>query len=222
MNARLVLSALLLISLAPACKKTGDFEGEITMTVRAAGGSPSEMVFEAADQRVRLALTGPDGRRSHALVKPDGSIVLVVDEQRAFMDMDMTKAGAAVAEADPAGEPAVSKTGRHETIAGHACEVWEIRHGSGKRTEACIAEGLAAFDFGALLPGGAPASGAVGKELHQKKLFPLRSVELDPSGKETSRMEVVRVERKKIDRAVFEIPAGYTRVDPVRRWSSAC
>lgn len=217
MNARTVLAASALIASLLACKKSsGDFEGEIAMTLRNAGGT-SEMVFEAAPPRVRLALTGPDGRRSHALVKPDGSLVLVVDDQRAFVNMDMTKAGAAVAEADPSGEPVVNKTGRRETIAGHACEIWEIQHASGKRTESCIAEGLAAFDFGALLPGAAPASGAVEKELHQKKLFPLRSIERDASGAETSRMEVVRVERKAIDRAIFEIPAGYTKIEPTRR-----
>jgi hypothetical protein len=208
--------ALLLLSLV-ACKKSGgDFEGEIGMSIKTAGGPPSEMVFEAAGDKVRLGITAPDGQRSHALVKPDGKMVLVVDAQKAWMDMDLTKVGAAVAEADPGGNPVVNKTGRHETIAGHDCEAWEIKHGSGKRTETCIADGLAAFDFGALLPGGSSSS-ALGTELHQKKLFPLRSVEFDAAGKETSRMEVTRVERKKLDRAIFEVPASYTKIDPTAR-----
>ena len=199
-----------LVSLA--CKKSDGFEGEIAMRVTRGSAPPSEMIFEAKGPAVRLDLTGTDGQKSHAIVRADGKPVLVVDAQKAWMDLDMTKAGAAVAEADPSGKPTVDKTGKHEKIAGRDCEVWNVKHGSGAHTETCIAEGLAAFDFGALLPGAAPPS--TGNEVHEKRLFPLRSVEYGADGKETSRMEVVRIEEKKVDASAFEIPEGYTKVDP--------
>jgi len=191
------------------CQKA-DFAGEIGMRVTRPNAAPSDMTFEAAGGNARVDLAAPGAPASHAIVRADGKAVLVVDAQKAWMDLDMTKAGAAVAEADPGGTPAVTKTGKHETIAGAGCEVWEIKHESGKRTEACIAEGLVAFDFGRLLPGGLPSASS--DELRKKKLFPLRSIERDAAGAETSRMEVTRIERKSIDRARFEVPSDYTHV----------
>lgn len=208
------LAAVVASSSLAGCKKS-EFEGEIAMRVTRGSAPPSEMVFEAKGAAVRLDLTAPDGQKSRAIVRAEGKPVLVVDAQKAWMDLDMTKAGASVAEADPNGKPAVEKTGKHETIAGRDCEVWNVKHASGAHTETCIAEGLAAFDFGALLPGAAPPS--TGNEVHEKRLFPLRSVEYGADGKETSRMEVVRIEEKKLDASTFEIPAGYTKIDPVHR-----
>ena len=206
-----VLGSLALAAAAAiGCKKSDGFEGEIAMHITHPDAPASDMVFEAKGADVRLDLGGASGQGSHAIVRADGKAVLVVDAQKAWMDLDMTKAGAAVAEADPSGAPTVDKTGKHERIAGRDCEDWEIKHTSGKRTDTCIAEGLAAFDFGALLPGATPASSK--DEVHAKRLFPLRSIEYDATGKETSRMEVTRIDEKKIDPSAFEIPAGYAKV----------
>jgi hypothetical protein len=73
----------------------------------------------------------------------------------------------------------------------------------------CIAEGLAFFDLEGVRHGG---GAAWNKDLHDKKMFPLRSVELDASGKEISRSEVVKVEAKKLDDALFQIPQGYAKL----------
>jgi len=206
---------LVVVLLASGCKKnSGPFEGEIGFRVQRQGGPPSDMIVSAAGERVRLDLSAPDGKKSYALVKPDGKAILVMDAQHAWTEMDLLKAGAAVAEADPGGNPAVTKTGKRQTVADHDCETWEIKHANGSRTETCIAEGLAAFDFGALLPGGAPlkTSGPSGDEIHQKKMFPLRSIEFDPSGKETSRMIVTRIDSIKIDPARFQVPSNYSQI----------
>lgn len=213
MRTTLGLAACLCLCLGSfGCKKSDGFEGEIAMRVTRPSVAPSEMTFAAKGAEARLDLVAPDGQKSRAIVRADGKTVLVVDAQKAWTEMDMTKAAAAVAEADPSGNPTVNHTGKHETIAGRDCEDWEIKHTSGKRTDTCIAEGLVAFDFGALLPGAAPASSK--DEAHAKRLFPLRSVEYDAGGKETSRMEVTRIEEKKVEATTFEVPSGYTRIDP--------
>ncbi|WP_394842898.1 DUF4412 domain-containing protein [Pendulispora brunnea] len=211
-----LLGALVSVALASiGCKKnSGPFEGEIGLRVQRQTGAPTDMIVSAAGERVRLDLTSIDGKKSYTLVRPDGKAILVMDSEHAWTEMDLLKAGAAVAEADPGGNPTVTKTGKKQTVADYDCEIWEIKHANGSRTESCIAEGLAAFDFGALLPGGAPlkTSGPAGNEVHEKKMFPLRSVEFDPSGKETSRMIVTRIDKMKIDPARFEVPANYSQI----------
>jgi len=195
----------------------GDFEGEITMRIERQGGPPSEMIFATAGGRVRVDLTSPDGKHSRALIGPDGKAILVMDKERAWQEMDLSKAGAAVSGADPNGNPAVNRTGKHETVAGRDCEIWDIKHADGKRTESCITEGLAAFDFGALLPGAAllrPAGAvATTEEARQKKLFPLRSIEFDESGKELSRVIVIRIADMKLEPAKFDVPAKYKKIE---------
>ena len=47
----------------------------------------------------------------------------------------------------------------------------------------------------------------------EEALFPLKSVEIDGSGKETSRMVVTKIEKKSLDGSLFAIPADYKRVD---------
>jgi hypothetical protein len=71
----------------------------------------------------------------------------------------------------------------------------------------CIAQGIAFFDMGSMKGGG----GALGKELREKKLFPLRSVEYDATGKEISRMQVTKVEKKSLDDSEFAVPKDYAK-----------
>jgi hypothetical protein len=73
----------------------------------------------------------------------------------------------------------------------------------------CIAEGLLFFDLDGLRHGG---GAGWNKELRDKRMFPLRSVEYDAAGKEISRSEVVKVEAKKLDDALFRVPSGYTKI----------
>jgi hypothetical protein len=203
---------LLTALLAIACSKKSDgFEGEITMRITLPDAPPSEMHFETARDFARIGLA-QGGGPAYALVKPDGLAVFVVESEQSWSDLNMATARSAAAAADPSGIPTITRTARHETIAGQDCEAWEIRHTSGKRTDACIAEGLVGFDLGALMPGAGPFTGSATDEVRKRRLFPLRSVELDASGKETSRMEVTRIERKSIPASRFEVPKDFTYV----------
>ena len=46
----------------------------------------------------------------------------------------------------PSTPPKIEKTGKKETIAGYACDVWNITS-EGKRSEVCMAEGLSWIDM---------------------------------------------------------------------------
>lgn len=200
-----------LVLLVSSCGKGGDFEGRVTMTVARAGAPSSEMVFETAAGHVRLAMTSAGaGAGGYALVRPDGLAVFVSEADKAWSDLSMAKSRVAMAEANPpgTGAPTIKRTGRQEKVADQSCEVWEIAHTSGKRTEACIAQNFIGFDFGSLMPGAGPFAGGT-DDVKKEKLFPMRSVEYDAAGKETSRMIVTRVEKTRIDKARFDVPKDY-------------
>ncbi len=202
-------AAAVLVAVLPGCKKGfgSNFEGEVTLRTTRAGGPPQDMVVKAKGEKLRFDTTN-NGQAACALFDPQANkVVLVMDAQKAYMDMDFS-APSAAPNTDPR-TSAVDKTGKHETIAGLDCEDWVVKDPSGKRTEVCIAEGLAFFDIDALRHGG---GASWNKELREKKNFPLRSVEFDAAGKEISRTEAVTVEKKSLDASLFDVPKGYTKI----------
>jgi hypothetical protein len=200
----------LLIACLPGCKKPGfgsNFEGEVTLHTNKAGQPAQDMVVKARGDKLRFE-TNSNGQAAAALFDPQANkVVLVMDAQKAYMDMDFS-APSAAPNTDPS-TSAVDKTGKHETIAGLDCEDWVVKDPSGKRTEVCIAEGLAFFDIDALRHGG---GASWNKELRDKRYFPLRSVEMDATGKEISRTEATKIEKKTLDAALFDVPAGYAKI----------
>ena len=205
----LVLLAVPLLTLS--CKRGfgSGFEGEISMHTTRTGAPPQDMVVETKGDKLRFDIHTPGGN-SYGVYDPSVSptkVVMVFDAQKASMDLDFSSPGAPQANTS-ADSSTIDKSGKKETIAGIDCQTWTAKDPSGKRSEVCIAEGIAFFDIGSLKSGGSPLS----RELREKKLFPMRSVEYDASGAETSRTEVTKVEKKKIDDARFVVPSGYGKV----------
>ncbi len=183
----------------------GVFEGEVTgdMTMPATGKHQVTWGFKGDKVRYDLP-TG--GALTGGWILFDGStkkMYMINDHQKTVMTMDSTKGapGAAAASAK------VTKSGKHETIAGYDCEDWTVETTSGK-TETCVSEGLT-FSFGS------PRDSANdwAKALADEKRFPLRSVTYDAAGTEQSRLEVTKIERKTMDASKFEVPMGYREMD---------
>ncbi len=192
--------------LAPlSCKKSGfgsGFEGEITMHMARAGAPEEDMVVKAKGDKMRIDTSG-----TYLLYDPaTNAMTMVSPAQKSYMQLDFSKPGAPQANTS-ADTATIDKSGKHEQIAGIDCESWTARDPSGKRSEVCIAQGIAFFDMGSMKGGG----GSLGKELREKKLFPLRSVEYDSTGKEISRMQVTKVEKKSLDDSEFAVPKDYTK-----------
>jgi hypothetical protein len=202
---------LLSLPLLVCCKKGfgSGFEGEITMHTTRAGGPAKDLVVETKGDKLRFDSDGTAGK-SWGVYDPSVSaskVVMVMDEQKAFMDLDFSSPSAPQANTN-ADTSTIDKNGKKDNVAGIDCQTWTAKDASGKRSEVCIAEGIAFFDIGSLKSGGSPLS----KELREKKLFPMRTVEYDASGNEVSRTEVTKVDKKKIDDARFTVPADYKKV----------
>jgi len=212
MNTRpLLLLAVPLLTLS--CKRGfgSGFEGEISMHTTRASGPPQDMVVETKGDKLRFDTDSPAASvKAYGIYDPSVSptkVVMVFEAQKAFMDLDFSSPGAPQANTS-ADSSTIDKNGKKETIAGIDCQTWTAKDPSGKRSEVCIAEGIAFFDIGSLKSSGSPLS----RELREKKLFPMRSVEYDAGGKEISRTEVTKVEKKKLDDARFVVPSEFKKV----------
>lgn len=206
---RAALFALALASVVSCKKGLGSgFEGEITLQT-SKGGSSQELVVKAKKDKLRFEQAS-GGQRSSAIFDPAvNKLFMVMDAQKAYMEIDFSAPSAPQANVD-AKSASAEKTGKKETIAGVDCEDWTVKDPSGKRSEVCLAEGLAFFDMQGVKGGGASSDFA--KQLREKKQFPLKTVDFDASGKETSRTEATKIEKKKLDDAEFAVPSGYSKV----------
>jgi hypothetical protein len=84
----------------------------------------------------------------------------------------------------------------------------------------CASKGIAFFDLASdAKPGNAEATWAM--PLTSEKAFPLRVVVHDKSGKEQYRAEAIRADRKKLDDALFQAPAGYKQADLAKETKTA-
>jgi hypothetical protein len=198
-------AALLALAASGCSKGLSNFEGAITLRTTRPGAAPADLVVKAKGDKLRFETRLSDGSAASAIYLPGQSrLVMINDAQKVAMDMDLSGPSSAP-NTDP-GTSDAEKTGSSETIAGLSCDDWKVKDPSGKRTEVCIAQGLAYFDLDAIRHGG---GGAWSRSMRDKKMFPLRSVEYDASGKETSRTEAVSIEKTKLDDAIFDVPAGY-------------
>jgi hypothetical protein len=206
MQARTALVLVFATLASVSCKKDkgfgSGFEGEITMHMARAGAPEEDMVVKAKGDKMRI-----DTNDAYLLYDPGtNKMTMVSTKQKSFMDLDFSKPGAPQANTS-ADTATIDKSGKHETIAGMDCESWTAHDPSGKKSEVCIAQGIAFFDMGSMKGG----TSALGKELREKKLFPLRSVEYDATGKEISRMQVTKVDKHSIDDAEFVVPKDFTK-----------
>jgi len=193
-----------------------NFEGEITMrTSSAARKAPPDVTFLTKGNKLLIDAPGPKGEKTHVIFETGAKkMTVVIDAQKMFMEMDVPNFQTAAHGGAPSAQAQVTKTGTHDRVAGYDCEIWDIKEPSGKRAQACIAQGIPFVDFANMGPPGSQGNTSPWmQELHDKRLFPLRVVEMDPEGKERSRMEVTKIEKKKLDDALFAVPAGYKKFE---------
>ena len=211
------------------------FEGAVSLVMKgkpakhAAGGSQA-MDLEVKGDKVRLDV--PAGMSGSEMLGGPGYVVLNTPAKKVYVVMDAKKQ-VLVFDLDKTGEqlkgmapshpgvpspaaptsppPKVTKTGKMDTVAGFACENWEIVQET-KKSVACIAQQGASWFT---LPiTGIPTEHAWMAELMDGKHFPLRFIAYEKDGKtEEMRIEVTKIDKKALAASRFEIPAGYKTMD---------
>lgn len=187
----------------------GPFEGEITMNVSdAAKPEPKTITYDVKGTKMRFVAPEEHGPMSGGYVIFDTTakkMTVVQDAKKTAMVMDMGAMGGMTPGAPPPGpKPTVDKTGKNDTVAGYTCEQWKITETNGERSDVCVAQGIMFPVMGRR---------GTGWMSQLENSFPLRAISYDSAGKEKSRMEVTKVEKKSLDDAMFQVPAGYTTQD---------
>jgi Domain of unknown function (DUF4412) len=153
------------------------------------GGEQGDAVYHVKGERVRLDLPGDAGpgafvfdakKNTGAILGRDGKLVASL--------------GSAPAAARSGTPPVIERTGKTDSIAGYTCELWKVREGATSR-DACVVDNVSWASGSSQLASWLPSG-----------VFPLRVIERDRTGAETSRLEVVRVERKSQADPLFAAP----------------
>jgi len=213
------------------------FEGEIGILFKdsAKATKPAPPVsLMIKDNKVRvelpaeMAASNGMGNKGYAVLNtPEKKLYAVLEEKKQVVLIDLDKAGEQLKnfgsgmdhprdpreprESPSHAPPKVTKTGQKDTVAGYACEIWDVVPDTGEKLSACVAnEGASWFRLPLT---GIPTEHAWALELLDGKHFPLRGVAYDKSGVEKGRAEVTKIEKKTLAATLFEIPAGYKVVD---------
>jgi hypothetical protein len=214
------------------------FEGEIGISFKdasKAGKAAAPFALLIKDSKLRMDLptdvTASSGMGSKGygiLNTPEKKLYVVLEDKKQVVLFDLDKAGEQLKtftagmesgprdprerkEAPARPPPKVTKTGQKDSVAGYACEIWDVVPDTGEKMSACVAnEGASWFK----LPLGAiPSEHAWALELLDGKHFPLRGIAYDNAGAEKSRVEVTKIDKKPLAATLFDIPQGYKVVD---------
>ena len=208
---------------------TSGFEGEIDGFSQKAGGAQTPVSLFFKGDKVRFDVPedmskGAEhflGNKAWGIYDTAGKKVTVVsDEKKQAIIVDFNN-GKPLGSFGPPGSHGpggaqstpskVTKTGKTETVAGYKCEDWDISSDH-KEGTICVAEqGVSWLSL--------PVSALSGErawmaELVDGKHFPLRFLSYAKDGAtEESRIEVTKIDKKSIDDAKLQVPAGYNVLD---------
>jgi uncharacterized protein DUF4412 len=168
----------------------GNFEGELTITVDVKpGGQKSQSQYFVKGNRVRWQNTGMTG---YTLFHTDvRKAYIVTDQVKSYLETPYTDTRKAT-------NVTAKRTGKSQTIAGRSCEVWDATKGAQKGT-LCMSRGILWVD--------PQKMGIIAGDSPDERYFPLviDSVE----GGKTTHWEVVKIDARALDDALFKIPDGY-------------
>ena len=118
---------------------------------------------------------------------------------------------------DTSEDVVILKTGKRDQAAGYPCEIYHTKDKSdGSTGELCIARGIgnaAMFAMMSAQAGGASLLPGWMRELFKDGGFPIKGVDRDAKGNEEARWEVVNIEKKSLEDALFLPPADYKKQD---------
>jgi hypothetical protein len=203
---RALLAAIPLLLAAPAAGAQSPFEGVITMRMRSERApEPMTIRYLVREGRFRSEMSMA-GMEMAAIVDPvKREVYSVMPAQRMYMVMPLPDDAAAGGRT-----PEVTKTGRRETIAGHACEHFLVK------TEQQTMDVCLATDLPAMMMGGGMGRGGRGasadawvRALGRQPGFPLK---VTVQGANEAMLEVTGIEPKKLDAALFSPPSDFQRM----------
>ena len=206
------LGALTLTLVLPGALLAQGFEGRITAEMSGMpnqAGSEVVILTKGGKSRMDMSMQGMD---VYMIIDgASGTMTSVIPAQRMFMKMNLNEAAQSMGGARNQTPPKITRTGKHESIAGKDCEHILMTTQRGEM-DMCVAKGMGFFTG----PGGGPMSRGpsmpVGYEELMKEFkdgfFPLR-IEMIEGTKRTQVLNVKKIEPASLDASMFAPPAGF-------------
>lgn len=204
--ARIAFHALLVLSpsLSPGLAAQS-FEGVITINSNVGGMKPAVQVISVKGKRWRLDgdMGGGPGERGTILADGEGHVTTLIAARKMWVRPPMLQERGDDAMADYSFTP----TGKKDHVLEYDCEYYQVHNASSpkQRSEWCITSALGHLGYS---PMGGSSNGESIRKSFPKGFFALKAV--DEKGKVD--YEVVKVERKRLDDAVFVPPPDYTEM----------
>jgi hypothetical protein len=208
--------AFMLIVATAHLHAASQFEGTIVSANRSVddAGAPQayQMTIHVKKSMVRVEIPSIAGMpASTAIYRRDRKITWMLDAaSRTYFEIRITQGGSKEERAMGENEaPAVQRTKKTKKLLGFTCEQVIVTRDA-LRTEVWGARGLE--DLAAVLADALDAGQGTAPDdvIAAMGLFPLHSTTMY-EGRELESQEVIRIERKQLDPALIEIPAGYTK-----------
>ena len=109
----------------------------------------------------------------------------------------------------------ITRTGKRETAAGYACEVYHTKDRTdGSSGEFCMAKEIgsaASLDMTSAQAGGASLWPGWMREMFKDGGFPIKGVDRDGYGREEARWEAVTIEQRPLADRLFVPPPDYEK-----------
>jgi hypothetical protein len=201
---RLSLSGTLLpvlLAAAPAALAAQTFEGVISANTATGnkGGKPTPVVIRVKGTRWRMD-TDMGGGPGSVINDGQGNVTMVSHTQKSWTrpPMMQMKQGADL------GDFSFSATGKKEKVLDYECEYFQVKNASDPKEDRqwCITSALGYVGYTPLRQ---LSNGNSVKKTFPKGFFLLKGTD----SKGTVFYEVTKVEKKPLDDALFEPPAGY-------------
>jgi hypothetical protein len=219
-----------LLLLVPASLSAAAFEGKVTMKMTDPGskGEAPLMQLSLKQGFYRMDVTVADNRKKNAsesmatimdLTKME--MYILMPSEKMYMVQKINPRAGNSEKVETVGDVVVERTGKTETILGYRAEQYLVKTKDGT-SEIWATDQLGTY-MGSSAPGGGGGRGMFGrgggnaseqeweKAFTGRDFFPLRVVSLDRRGRETSRMEVVAIEKQSLDVSHFAPPADFQR-----------
>ncbi len=212
------------------------FEGEVTMNVSskpssptAAKEAPKSLLLGLKTPRVRIDagpelapgnpmlaggvafIVDPPAKKGYALINAQKKAVVIdFDKAKGGFKPPTGPGGGASGPGHTEDPPKIENTGKKDTVAGYTCEIWKITSKT-SHAEACLAEKIKWIDLTDLAVQ-SPSFAAIAAVSDFNHL-PLRIVSFDDKNVEEGRMEVTKVEKKKLPDNHFAVPPDFQIVE---------
>jgi hypothetical protein len=212
------------------------FEGEVSMNVSSKPSSPTApkeapkaLVLGLKTPRVRIDagaelapgnpmlaggvafIVDPPAKKGYALINAQKKAVVIdFDKAKGGFKPPTGGGGGPSTPGHTEEPPKIENTGKKDTIAGYTCEIWKITSKT-SHAEACLAEKIKWIDFTDLAVQ-SPSFAAIAAVSDFNHL-PLRIVSFDDKNVEEGRIEVTKIDKKKLPDNHFAVPPDFQVVE---------